>query len=140
MERMTLDSFMENTVAFLAEHGAEDYLPTILPVGQPGKPLMLIRGIPEQIDHRDALQQVIRDTGLLAGEFFFCVRSGADELVGGRYTPRATEFFAIRQSGGKFFAGRIPGCEWWRLSPGGAPGPPGLNRRAWPWRRFLREQ
>ena len=140
MDPLTLDAFMENTVEFLTEHGAEDFLPTILPVGQLGKPLMLIRGIPPSIDHRDALQQVIRDTGLLQGEFYFCVRSGADELIGGHCTPRGIEFFAIRESGGKFIAGRIPCCEWWSLSP---VGPPGRQESGWrprPGRRSFREQ
>jgi MoaA/NifB/PqqE/SkfB family radical SAM enzyme len=115
MNPMTLEGFIEITVEFLYEHGGEEYLPTIIPLCQPERPLMLVRGIPDEIDHRDAIQQVITDAGLQDSEFYFCVKSGDGEWVGGRYTPEATEFFAIRKSGEKFIAGRIPGVPWWRV-------------------------
>ena len=113
MNQISLEGFIENTMEFLEKHGADDFLPTIIPMCQPERPLMLIRGIPEEVDHRDAIQQVITDSGLQDFEFYFCVKSGEDELIGGRYTPTLTEFFAIRKSGEKFIAGRIPAVSWW---------------------------
>jgi len=130
LESLTLDAFIESTLDYLRQHGPGAFLPTLIPPGRPAAPLMLIRGIPEEVDHREAIQRVILDTGLAEGSFLFCVRSGRDELVGGRYTPVSTEFFAIRETGGRYLSGRIPPCPWWRVAPRGRGGPGGS-----PWQR-----
>lgn len=117
MNTLTLQEFIETTLEVLESTGMEKYLPTLIPFGSEEGPLMLIEGIPADVDPREALQEVVRLGEFNNSTFFFCVRAAVDELVGGLYSPAGTEFFAIRESSKGFLAGRVPACDWWRVHP-----------------------
>jgi len=114
----TLDGFIQTTIQVLHEHGLDAYMPTIVPLGKSDKPLLCIHGIPDDVDHRDALQQVILAASLDKDEFFFCVRDSDDELVGGHYRKGQTDFFRIRRTALGFIPSPAASCPWWKMGPG----------------------
>ena len=118
MHSLTLSGFIQTTLEVLQDNGIDTYLPTIIPLGSPGKPVICIKGIPEEVDHRDAIQQVILEAGLNDSEFFFCVRNAENELVGGHYRESGTDFFGIRKSPLGYVSIPAPACDWWHIRKG----------------------
>jgi hypothetical protein len=113
-KQMTLDSFAESTIAVIREVGIAEYLPTIvLPATQEFR---VVEGIPADVDHRAAIQNVIRRSGYTQGEFYFGVRSAPDQIILGHYTPqRATEFMQIVKTSDGYSKKPLLACDWWHI-------------------------
>lgn len=111
---MTLEEFSQITVKVLEADGVVEYLPTL---AFPATcRLQVIEGIPEDVDHREALLNVVRRSGSEAREFYFGVRTAADRVTTGRHRPGLpAEFMEIVETAEGFAAQRIPACRWWTL-------------------------
>ncbi|MBI4913824.1 MAG: hypothetical protein HY823_13905 [Acidobacteria bacterium] len=110
-ERMDLDEFTHITLAVASENGFASYAPTLIV----GEQVQVIQGIPEGLDHREALQDVIRRTGLEGSDFLFGVRSGPGEITTGHHLGGATLFMRILELQQGFTLQPTPECAWWTL-------------------------
>ena len=111
---MTLREFSEMTIEVIREDGLANYLPTLaFPDTQE---IRAIQGIPSEVDHRDAIQNVVRRSGHEKKEFFFGVRSGPQEIIVGHYQPgQPPQFMSIVERGQGYAASPVSSCEWWRI-------------------------
>lgn len=111
---MTLRDFADMTITVIQQDGIEGYLPTFaLP---DTRQLRAIQGIPADLDHRDAVQNVARRSGYETREFFFGVRSGPAQITVGHHRPgQPTEFMSISEAPGGYSTDALATCEWWRL-------------------------
>jgi hypothetical protein len=100
------------------KEGFDRYIPTIMI--RATRQILLVEGIPEDVDHRDAIQNVITRDRLETQEFFFGVRTGKDEITTGHYTPNGVEFMTIIKSETGYSVQPLLACGWWRVAP--APG------------------
>ena len=112
---MTIDNFINATLEVIAEDGIEVFLPTIFPLGD--EEFQIVDGIPDDVDHREAIQKVIIESGFNNSDFFFCVRSAFNELTGGYYHQTGTDFFIIHIRVAGYNVNRVPNCEWWHVHP-----------------------
>ena len=111
---MDLQAFTHITLTVLEEQGAAAYAPTIIA----GEAVQVIQGIPEGLDHREALQETILRLGLGQSEFFFGVRSGPGEVTTGFHTPACTQFQRISEMRQGFVVSDLAHCPWWTLGQG----------------------
>jgi hypothetical protein len=111
---MDLQEFTHITLAVLEDHGAAAYAPTLIA----GETVQVIQGIPEGLDHRDALQETVLRLGLEHSEFFFGVRSGPGEITTGFHTPACTQFQRISEMRKGFVVSDLEDCAWWTLGQG----------------------
>src|SRR5687768_7436332 len=104
---MTLQDFADITINVIREDDIEGYLPTFaLPDTQQ---IRVIQGIPDDVDHRDAVQNVVRRSGYETREFFFGVQSASREITIGHYRPgKPTEFMTITEAADGFSVATIP--------------------------------
>lgn len=65
---MTLESFAQATINVIREDGIAEYLPTIV-LTEPQE-LRVIEGIPATVDHRTAVQNLVRRSSCESKEFF----------------------------------------------------------------------
>lgn len=65
---MTLDWFAQATINVIRKDGIAEYLPTI--VLNETQEFRVIQGIPVTVDHRTAIQNVVRRSGYQSQEFF----------------------------------------------------------------------
>ena len=111
---MTLQDFTDVTLKVVREDGIPDYLPTF--AFPDTKQIRTIQGIPAEVDHRDAIQNVVRRSGYEKKEFFFGVRSSPQEIIIGHYRPgQPTEFTSITEAADGYSAATIPSCDWWKV-------------------------
>ncbi len=110
---MDLQEFTEITLAVAEEHGIGLYAPTLIVQGQ----VQVIQGIPPEVDHREALQQVVRRQGLEDREFFFGVRSGPQEITTGHHTLEGMAFMRISGLHQGFMVSKLEICPWWGGDP-----------------------
>jgi len=111
---MTLQDFGKMTINVIREDGVAGYLPTIVLTDT--QQIQAIEGIPADVDHRDAIQNVISRSALGTREFFFGVQSGPQQLTIGHSRPgQPTEFMSITKTASGYVADRLSTCEWWRL-------------------------
>jgi hypothetical protein len=114
LKRMTLDSFAQTTINVLRDDGISEYLPTIVLTGT--QEIRTIQGIPATIDHRTAIQNVIRRAHYESKEFFFGVRSTPETLTAGHYRPgKPTEFMTIAKIDGEYSTKPLSTCDWWTI-------------------------
>jgi hypothetical protein len=111
---MNLDEFTQITLTVASESGIASYAPTIIAREQ----VRVIQGIPEGYDHRQAIQEVIQQQGLGDEEFFFGVRSGAQEITTGHHRHGVIQFARILGLAQGFTIVPMESCEWW--APGGS--------------------
>jgi hypothetical protein len=111
---MTLQDFAEITMNVIREDGIDGYLPTL--VLPDTKHIRVIQGIPDDVDHRDAVQNVVRRSGYETREFFFGVQSTSHEITIGHCRPgQPTEFMRITEATDGFSVAAIPSCDWWKV-------------------------
>lgn len=111
---MDLQEFTHITLAVLEDQGAADYAPTIVA----GESVQVIQGIPERLDHREALQETILRLGLGQSDFFFGVRSGPGEVTTGHHSLGCTRFQRISALRQGFVVSDLEACSWWTLGDG----------------------
>lgn len=114
---MTLDEFAQITLTVAAESGIDAYAPTLIA----REAVQVVQGIPEQVDHREAIQQVIRQAGLEHADYFFGVRSGPREITTGHHRDGTTRFVRILGLGAGFSLLAEDACPWWTLDGAGDP-------------------
>ena len=112
---ITLQDFADITLKVIREDGIADYLPTFaLPETHE---IRAIQGIPNEIDHRDAIQNVVRQSGYETCEFFFGVRSAPKEITIGHFRPgQTTEFMRITETSDGYSVSTVASIDWWRVS------------------------
>ena len=79
---MTLRDFVEMTIEAASGSGWSEYLPTVaLPTV---REIRVLEGIPDGVDHREALVEYVVRNAWGDRELFFGVRSGPDEIAANR--------------------------------------------------------
>ena len=111
---MDLDEFTHITLAVLEDQGTEAYAPTIIAQ----ETLQVIQGIPEGLDHRQALQETVLRLGLEQSEFYFGVKSGPGEITTGFHTQVSTQVQRISELRQGFVVSELEDCVWWTLGQG----------------------
>ena len=107
---MDLDAFTHLTITVLEDQGMATYAPTLIV----GEQVQVIQGIPEGLDHREALLDVIRRMGLQHGEFLFGVRSGPREVTTGHQGPEGISFRVISGLAQGFSLSSPAHPIWWK--------------------------
>jgi hypothetical protein len=111
---MTLKSFAQATINVIHEDGIAEYLPTI--VLTETQEVRVIEGIPANIDHRTAVQNVVRRSSYESKEFFFGVRSASETITIGHFRPgKPTEFMTITKTSDGFSTKPLQTCDWWTI-------------------------
>jgi hypothetical protein len=111
---MTLEEFTDTTISVVREDGIGEYLPTL--AYPETKQFRVIQGIPEGVDHREAIQNVIRRSGGDQREFFFGVRSAPKRITTGHFRPgRPTEFMEVFETPEGYATAAIEACGWWTV-------------------------
>jgi hypothetical protein len=111
---MDLQEFTQLTLAVLEDHGTAAYAPTIIS----DERVQVIQGIPEGLDHREALQETVLRLGLEQSSFFFGVKSGPGEITTGFHTVVDTQFQRISEMRQGFVVSDLADCAWWTLGQG----------------------
>ncbi len=111
---MDLNEFTHITLTVLEDQGSAVYAPTLIA----GETVQVIQGIPEGLDHKEALQQTILRLGLEHSEFFFGVKSGPGEITTGFHTLACTRSQRISELRQGFVVSEIEDCAWWTLGQG----------------------
>lgn len=115
MDAMTLHDFAKMTLAVISEDGLDGYLPTFILPDIPE--IRAIQGIPADVDHRDAVQNVVRRSGYEKREFFFGVQSAPRQITIGHCRPgQPTEFMEITQTPDGCSTAALDSCDWWRVT------------------------
>ncbi len=111
---MDLQEFTQLTLAVLEDQGTAAYAPTIIS----DETVQVIQGIPEGLDHREALQETVLRLGLEQSNFFFGVKSGPSEITTGFHTAVDTRFQRISEMRQGFVVSDLADCAWWTLGQG----------------------
>ncbi|MBL0312033.1 MAG: hypothetical protein IPP78_04800 [Holophagaceae bacterium] len=111
---MTLDEFTDITMMVLEEQGIASYAPTLVAQGM----IQVVQGIPEEMDQRDAIQDVIRRASLGGEEILFAVKSGPGEVTTGSYSPQGSTFQLISRMPQGYTVAALDSCDWWTLDSG----------------------
>ena len=102
------------TINVIREDGIAGYLPTI--VLTKTQEFRVIEGISAAVDHRTAIQDVIRRSGYEAKEFFFGVRSAPEQITIRHCRPgQPPEYMTIAKSSDVFSTKALQTCEWWKV-------------------------
>ena len=111
---MTLASFAQATINVIREDGIAEYLPTI--VLTEIDEFRVIEGIPATVDHRTAIQNVVRRSNHESKEFFFGVRSSPEQITIGHFRPgQPTEFMIIAKTSDGYSTKPLQACDWWTI-------------------------
>jgi hypothetical protein len=108
---VTLDEFTQITLTVASESGIANYAPTIIA----GEQVRVIQGIPAGYDPRQAVQEVIRQEGLVNAEYYFGVKSGTQEITTGHHLEGATRFVRIVGLSQGYTIVPAETCDWWNL-------------------------
>ena len=106
-----LQTFTQITTKILGDTPIDEYLPTFLVE----KEVLTLDGIPDNVDHRDAIQRHAQKKGWHSRSFIFAVKSGDSEVTTGQYSPEGVTFMRVQQTGGGFSVSSIPTPVWWWL-------------------------
>jgi hypothetical protein len=111
---MKLEEFAEMTINIIRENGLSGYLPTfILPESQE---IRAIQGIPADVDHREAIQQVAQQSGYAMQEFFFGVQTAPNQITIGHFRPgQPTLFKSIEETSEGITTNKMSSCDWWTI-------------------------
>ena len=111
---MTLDFFAQATINVIREDGIGEYLPTI--VLTETQEFRVIEGVPATVDHRDAIQNVVRRSQYEFKEFYFGVRSAPERITIGHFRPgQPTVFMTIAITADGYLAKPLETCDWWKI-------------------------
>ncbi|HEX9626486.1 MAG TPA: hypothetical protein VGA00_06060 [Acidiferrobacterales bacterium] len=110
-----LENFTRITVTVVQEDGLNGYLPTVMIPAT--KDIRTIEGIPEDVDHREAIQNYIIRNGFNKGEFFFGVQTGKNEITTGHFTAKGTSFMKIQETESGCVVNPLASCHWWHIAP-----------------------
>jgi len=105
----SLPQFIRATINALHANGIDHYLPTIAVEDD----FYVIEGIPDDVDHRKALQDTIAHDGLMEQDFLFAVRSGDNEVTIGEHFAGELEFVIIRKLDDGYCHAPLAVCAWW---------------------------
>lgn len=111
---MDLNEFTHLTLTVLEEQGTATYAPTIIA----DETVQVIQGIPEGLDHRQALQETVLRLGLEQSDFYFGVKSGPREVTTGFHTAVCTQVQRISELQKGFVVTGLEDCAWWTLGQG----------------------
>jgi hypothetical protein len=111
---MDLQEFTQITLAVLEDQGTAAYAPTIIA----DETVQVIRGIPEGLDHREALQETVLRLGLEQSNFLFGVKTGPGEITTGFHTAVDTRCQRISEMRQGFVVSELANCAWWTLGQG----------------------
>ncbi len=114
---MDLEKFALATLEVLEEGNVATYAPTFFLL--PDEGFRVIEGIPLDLDHGEAIQDMAGRMDLRDSDFLFGVRSGAGEITVGHYTPTRTQFLLISGTKGRFQITQLDQCAWWHFGAGG---------------------
>lgn len=109
---MDLRQFIDMT-ATIAKDDFDGYLPTIMTPGD--KKVSSIAGIPATVDHRTAVQEMIKARGLLSREFMVAVRSGEEIDVLWHRPGQSIESGSIVRTPKGLVPEYDAPCKWWEL-------------------------
>ena len=111
---MTADSFASSTIEVIKKDGIEVYLPTV--VLPKTNEFRVIEGIPDTVDHKIAIQNVIRKSGYQKEEFLFGVLSSPRIITIGHFRlGQPTEFREIVPAGGGYKIKVVNSVDWWTI-------------------------
>jgi hypothetical protein len=111
---MTLDSFAQATINVIREDGIPEYLPTIVLIET--QEFRVIEGVPATIDHRVAIQNVVRRSSYESKEFYFGVRSSPEQITIGHFQPgKPTVFMTIAKTTDGYSTKPLEKCDWWKI-------------------------
>ena len=110
-----LEQFAKTTIGVIQEDGLDGYLPTIMIPSK--KEIRAIEGIPDDVDHREAIQTVILRSKLESTEFLFAVKTGPHEITTGHYTPNSVSCLTIVELDTGFVLEPVHSCAWWHIAP-----------------------
>ena len=111
---MDLLEFTHITLAVLEDQGVAAYAPTIIA----NDAVQVIQGIPEGMDHREAIQEMALRMGLEQSEFYFGVKSGHGEITTGFHSQAGTQFQKISEMRQGFVVSDQEPCDWWTFDQG----------------------
>jgi hypothetical protein len=111
MSLPTLEQFAQATVNVVGDTPVREYVPTFALNGE----VLVLEGIPEGIDHREAIQDHAKRNGWNASDFLFGVRSGEEEITVGFYSPSGSEFALLRWVDESVQLHALERPEWWWL-------------------------
>ncbi len=106
---MNLEEFTHITVTVLEEQRVATYAPTLIV----DEEVRVIQGIPEGLDHREALQDVVRRMGLQEAEFLFGLRTAPHEVTTGHHSPVGIQIQRISEMGKGYTISEVEECPWW---------------------------
>ena len=109
----TLRQFAEATANVVADTPVDEYVPTFIYGGE----VLVMEGIPQNVDHRDAIQQHAKRNSWLQRGFMFAVRSGHQEITLGECKEGHCEFALLRWTGCAAQLDPLAQPPWWWLSP-----------------------
>jgi hypothetical protein len=115
---VTLEEFTQITLQVLEEQSLATYAPTLVVEGM----IQVVEGIPEGMDHREAIQDLVRRAGLVGRDFLFGLRTGKGEITTGHHGPEGTRFQRILALQHGFMIVEPGDCAWWRLDAPEGPG------------------
>ena len=80
------------------------------------KEVRAVEGISKGVDHREAIQNVIRRSGDQKREFFFGVCSEPGQITTGHFRPEAPiGFMQILETSEGYSSSPLESCEWWHI-------------------------
>ncbi|MBS0263919.1 MAG: hypothetical protein JSS02_18415 [Planctomycetes bacterium] len=102
------------TINVIRADGLDGYLPTfVLPDTEE---IRAIEGIPDDVDHREAVQNVVRRSGYKTREFFFGVQTAPRQITIGHFRPgQPTVFMRITESARGYSTRSLVACDWWKI-------------------------
>lgn len=109
----TIEQFAQATVNVVGDTPIGEYVPTFALDGE----VLVLEGIPEDIDHREAIQDHAKHNGWNGADFLFGVRSGENEITVGLYSPSGSEFALLRWVDESVHLQAIDRPGWWWLEP-----------------------
>jgi hypothetical protein len=111
---MTLESFARVTLNIVQEDGISEYLPTLVLLDT--NEIRVIEGIPRDVDHTTAIQNVVRKAGHNLKEFFFGVLSSPKIITIGHHRPgKRPEFMLITETSEGLSIKALDHCDWWKI-------------------------
>jgi hypothetical protein len=111
---MNIQDFADMTIGVIRDDGIADYLPTFVFLDT--REVRAISGIPFEVDHRDAIQNVMRQSGYDKRECFFGVKSAPQQITIGHFRPgQPTAFMEIIETPEGYSASQLSSCDWWRV-------------------------
>lgn len=113
-EKMTIQQFAEMTINVLRKVGNDGYLPMFVFLDT--QEILAIEEIPADVDHRDAIQNIIRRRGYKTREFYFGVQSAPQQITVGHFRPGLpTNFMTITETSDGYDTKPVSASAWWKL-------------------------